>query len=99
MQASIIESMRDIADEVEKIVQKDIVPVNEQLTQAPATESSKTPHSELARNKKELVTLMHFSSQQSKEELLSKLIHGDMIKMANTAPVSPRKPGVTPRQF
>lgn len=29
MQASIIESMRDIADEVEKIVQKDIVPVNE----------------------------------------------------------------------
>ncbi len=44
---------------------------------------------------------MKFSStQQSKEELLSKLINGDLMKMAYTAPVSPRKVGgVTPRKF
>lgn len=92
--------MKDIADEVDKIVQKDIMPLNEHTTHAPATESSKTPRSELAKNKKDLITLMQFSSsQQSRENLLNKLIHGDMAMMASTAPVSPRKPGITPRKF
>lgn len=45
------------------------------------------------------MNLMRFSSQQSKEDLLNKLIHGDLATMANTAPVSPRKPGITPRKF